>query len=73
MSLFLRIVSIVALLIFLISAAIASNLFWVFNFGACKDGCAQGMAYIYFLPAIGVAIISALIAIVTHMISKRMR
>ncbi len=73
MSLFLRIISILALLVFLLSGAVAANLYWNFNFGDCKDGCAEGMAYIYFLPAVVIALFSAIVAIISHRISKRTR
>ena len=72
MGLFLKILSIAALLVFLVSAAMAGHLYWQFNFGDCKDGCAQGMVYIYFLPALIIAVISALIAVVAYRIGNRL-
>lgn len=69
----LRIISVLALLAFLFLALISCNLFWSFNFGDCKDGCGEGMAYILFLPAIVGAAISAIIAVGAHITVKRMR
>ncbi len=71
MGLFLRILSIVGLLVFLMSAALAIGLYWEFNFGDCKDGCPEGMAYALFLPAMLTALISLIVALTSHRIGKR--
>ena len=70
MSLFLRIMSIAGLVLFLAMTTMAIGLYWHFNFGDCKDGCAEGMAYIYFLPAVITAFLSAIIALVSHLLRK---
>jgi len=71
MCLFLRIASIAGLLLFLLMTTVAIGLYWQYNFGDCKDGCGEGMSYIYFLPAVIAAFISAIIALVTHLLRKR--
>ena len=71
MSLLLKIGTIVGTIIFLLTASVAIGLYWEFNFGDCKNGCSEGMAYIYFLPAVIIAFISAVIALVSYLLRKR--
>ncbi len=66
MTLLLRIVSVLALVISLMTALVAGGLFWEFNYGGCKDGCESGMAYILFLPSLITAIVSAGVAYGFH-------
>ena len=68
-----KIVSLIGLLVFLLSATVAIGLYWHFNIGECKEGCGEGMAYIMFLPAVIIAIVSGAIAILTHLTGKRLR
>ncbi len=71
MDLLLKIGTIVGLIVFLLTASIAIGLYWQFNYGDCKNGCGEGMAYIFFLPAAITAFISAVIALVSHLLRKR--
>ena len=73
MGLVLRLLSIIAAIIFVISVVLAVSLFWEFNYGDCKDGCGEGMAYILFLPALVIAGLSGIIATAAHFIGKRVR
>lgn len=72
MHLILRILSILAAIVFVLSTLVAFNIFWAFNYGDCKDGCGEGMAYILFLPTLILAGISGITAIGAHIICKRM-
>lgn len=55
-----KILTIAMLIVFLVSSLVAGGLYWTFNFGDCKDGCAEGMVFIFFLPALVIAGISGL-------------
>ncbi len=73
MGLFLRILSFAALAVCVLSTVMAGSLYWDFNFGDCKNGCAEGMAYALFLPAVLVAVTSGVIGIGSHFMGKRAR
>jgi hypothetical protein len=71
--LLLRVLSVLAFIVFLLSFLFAGSLYWEFNFGDCKDGCSKGMVYIYFLPALVLAVTALLAAVGMHFLGVRLR
>ncbi|MEE9329959.1 MAG: hypothetical protein V3V30_07445 [Parvularculaceae bacterium] len=61
-----KIISILATLIFILSALVAGGLYWDHEYGSCKDGCDTGMVFILFMPALGIAIVSGIVALLTR-------
>jgi len=73
MGLVLRLLSIVALLVCLLSLFVAGSLYWEFNYGDCAEGCAEGMAYALTLPALFISLIAGGVAFAAHRIGKNVR
>lgn len=63
MRLFFQLISAFAVLVMLSASGLAAYLYYEFNFGSCRDGCAQGMAYALFLPAAGLALVAGITSI----------
>ena len=73
MAILLRILSIVAVLVCVFTLVIAAVLYTNFSGPNCADGCEEGMAMALVLPVLLLSVVSAVTAIVAHIVGGRMR
>lgn len=73
MSLLLRILSIVAALVCVLTLAAAGFLYVNFTGANCGEGCEEGMATALVLPVLLLSAISAITAFVAHRVGGNMR
>lgn len=73
MALLLRILSIVAVLVCIFTIVIAAVLYTNFSGANCTDGCEEGMAMTLVLPVLLLSVVSAVTAVVAHIVGGRVR
>lgn len=73
MGLLLRVLSIVALIVCILSLVLAGSLYWQFEFGDCGENCEEGMAFVLTLPVLVLAGLTAALALGAHLVGKKVR
>jgi len=61
----------ISFLVAAVACIFAAYLYWEHEYGACRDGCPEGMIFALFTPAVIVFVLAALFGILLRLLSGR--